>query len=311
MIVAKQWSGRKVRMPGIIHGIPMEDYHSADICIEPSISSSGLRTIFNQSLKHYYCTSPFNPNRIKTKESPSMLLGRAAHHLLFGEEAFRKVYAVRPDTLGGEKWNGNRTACKLWLQARQEAGLSVITAAQLDNIKGMAASLKEEPLVRAGILNGNIEHSWFWKDKETGIWLKIRPDASPNDSLDFCDLKTTTDIRWQALQYTIRDYGYYQQAGLVAEGCKAILNQPMNSFSFVFVESEPPHCVAIVTLDGTDIDRGIKANRIALRKFAKALESGKWPGPNDGSMDARYIRLRDYDAQRIDEQIKAGIGGEN
>lgn len=303
MIPVKKWSGRKIGMPGVYAGIPLETYHAADICVEPSISSSGLRTIFSKSEKHYWCTSPLNPKRIEPEESEAFIFGRAAHHRLLGEADFKKLFVIRPETLGGEKWHGQRTACKLWLKDHRDKGYTVITPAQIETIDAMRASLIEEPLIQAGILNGDIERSWFWKDEKTGIWLKWRPDASPNDSLDFADLKSTTSVDYEDLQYAIRDYGYYQQAGLGAELCQRILNKPMNSFSLVFVEKKPPHCVQIVTLKEDDIARGMKANRIALDRFAKALASNVWPGPGGGQTDARYIGLREHDAKKIDRML--------
>lgn len=304
MLVTKQWSGRAIRMPGIYAGIPLGKYHSAEICIEPSISSSGLRTIFNRSERHYWAESPYNPKRIEPDEKEAFILGRAAHHLLFGEAGFAKQFIVRPERLGGERWHGNRTDCKLWLADKEQKGLTVLTPAQVDVIHGIAEALMEEPLVKAGILNGEIERSWFWKDVETGVWLRSRPDASPNDSLDFADLKLTRSVMPHDLQRTIGEYGYFQQAGLLDELCRNLMGKPINSFSLVFVENKAPYCVQIVTLKEGDIERGTKANRAALRRFAACLTSKQWPGPGAGQQDARYIELRDFDRKRIDARIE-------
>src|SRR6266705_6173244 len=122
-----------------------------------------------------------------------MILGRETHYLLFGETNWKKLFVLRPDRLGGEAWHGNRSACKLWLKQRAEEGLAVISETQLARIKGMATALARHPLVQAGILNGAIEHSIFWKDQKTSVWWKTRPDAVPGDSADVADLKT---ISW-------------------------------------------------------------------------------------------------------------------
>ncbi len=304
MLKPKQWSGQPIAMPGIFHGVPMANYHSAGICVEPSISSGGLRKIFTKSPKHYWATSPYNPKRIEEDETEALILGRAAHHLLFGEADFKKLFALRPDTLGGEKWNGNRTACKLWMEDRAKEDRTVITASQLDHIRGMQESLREEKLVQAGILNGLIEHSWFWKDKETGVWCKVRPDASPNDSLDIADLKSTMSVKWEDLQRTIRDLGYYQQGALLMEACPILLGMPLNSFTLVFVEKKPPYCVAVVTLKDNDLARGMRANRLAIRKFADGMKSGVWLGPAGEHQDARYIEMPEYDQKRIDARLE-------
>jgi hypothetical protein len=308
------WNGKRIVKPGLFSGIPIDAYHQPDLCgsskaVEPAISSGGLRTIFGKSLKHYWATSPYNPEAdVEDEESEALIMGRAAHHLIFGEKRFSESFALAPQRLGGEPWSGRRNACKEWVAARRAEGMTVITQAQADGIKGMAASLLEEPLVKAGILDGLIEHSLIWKDAITGIWLKARPDAVPSSSLDLVDLKTTSSVMQNDLQRTIHDHGYYQQGALIAEACRNVLKKPLNSFTLVFVEKKKPWCVEIVTLKPHEIERGIAANKIALARFAKAMQDGKWFGPNMGRTDAAFIELAPWAGTRLDEQIEAELG---
>lgn len=299
-----QWDEKPVKMVSIVRGMPIEVYHSDQSTIEAGISSSGLRTIFNESPKHYWATSPYNPKAIDGVETSALSLGRAAHHLLFGQADFDKLFAIRPESLGGERWNGNRTACREWLALQAENGLTVLKGEQADAVQGIWNSLTEEPLVKAGILNGLIEHSWFWKDRETGVWLKIRPDASVVDSLNFADLKLTTSVQYGDLRRTIAKYGYHQQGALVAEACENVLGHKLESYSLVFAENKPPYCISIVTLKDVDLDRGRRANRIAIRKFADGLASGKWLGPAGEVNDARWIELPKWDQDALDERFK-------
>ncbi len=238
------------------------------------------------------------------EETASIILGRAAHHLLFGERAFKELFAIRPDTVNGSKWNGNRLECKGWLAEQDQNGLTVVTTDQIDKIRRIAERLRDEPLVKNGLLNGLIEHSAFAKDPETGIWLRIRPDAMPNDSLDFVDLKVTKSIREHDLQKTIESYGYYQQGGLVQTVMRQITGADINSFTLVFAESAPPHCIEIRTLKDHEIARGEKVNRIGLRKFAQCWKEQRWPGPSDGRADARYIEMSERAGKQIDEAVQ-------
>ena len=69
----------------------------------------------------------------------------------------------------------------------------------------MARSLALEPLVNEGLLQGHVETSGqYFKDQETGLWIKVRPDVASRPALDFVDLKTASEVITQALQYTIR-----------------------------------------------------------------------------------------------------------
>lgn len=283
-----------------VYRVSLDRYHN-DLSLfdGPSISSSGLRTIFNQSAAHYWCTSPMNPERVIPKEEAHFILGRAAHHLLLGEDAFSTLFIVRP-----EKWDSWRTNdAKAWKSDQENAGRTVLIPQQIEIIRGMAKSLSQNALVRVGLLNGEVEQSLVWKDKETGIYCKSRPDCIPNDSGDVADLKTTTDVGYDELSRTIGMCGYHMQAALVGEGFKTVFKRPMTSFSLCFVEKEPPYCVRVVTLKDCDLQRGAKANRAALRIFADCLEKGVWPGPGDAD-EASFIEIPVWMQTRIDKELE-------
>jgi hypothetical protein len=302
----KKWDGKPIGKPGIYSGIPINVYHSANACIEPSISSTGLRKIFKDSPRHYFATSPYNPERKDDDETSALTLGRAAHHLLLGEGDFRKYFAVRPEIYNGQKWHASRLECKGWIKETETTGRTILSPSQAENIKGIVEALTSDPAFKAGCLDGNIELSWFWKDTKTGVWLKARPDANPTGDLSFVDLKLTRSTEWQSLQYAIRDYGYWQQAGLVASACEAVAERPMDSFSLMFVESTYPHDIEFVMLKEHEIKRGQAANRLALDTFAACLKSDRWPGRRGDRAEPAWIEMRKYDQDDIDNGIKLG-----
>jgi len=302
----------KIAVPGIYVGVPMETYHG-DLCVGPSISSTGLRTLWDKSPAHYFEDSYLNlrnedqddddddDDEVK-KEKVAFLFGRAAHHLLLGEDAFSTLFIMRPARAPDERaWNGNNNSCKAWLAEQAAAGRTVLTPKQIKTIRRMAKSLAQQGLVQAGILNGLIEHSMVWRDKETGVWLKARPDAIPNDSGDFGDLKTARSINKQDLSKVIGDFGYHQQAALIAEGFETLTGQKMASFSDIFVETKAPCCSRIVTISQADIDRGREQNRHCIRLFAECVATKVWPGPAED--DAEDIELPKWKQEQIDRRL--------
>jgi hypothetical protein len=282
-----------------VYDIEMARYHS-DCCIGPSISSSGLRTIWAQSPAHYFWTSPYNPHPPEREERPHFSLGRAAHHLLFlGRKGFDEEFVSRPP-----QWSDWRTKeARLWREVALADGKTVITDAELEHITGMARSLAAHPLVQAGILDGFVERSLIWRDRETGAWLKSRPDCIPGAGLDVADLKTTTSVATDDLRRTLGAYGYHAQGALVGMAFREVLKREMQTFSLVFVEKAPPYCVRVVTVKPDDLARGEKQIRAAAALFAECVASGEWPGPGGDQTDAEYLDIPEYERTSIDNRL--------
>jgi hypothetical protein len=299
--------------PGV-YDLTMDRYHGQPTD-GPSVSSSGLRTIWNDSPAHFWAKSRMNPDnwedvevdgvmvhRLKDQdERPHFSLGRAAHHLLFlGKAGFSEEYVVRP-----EKWSNWRTKeAKEWRAEMLSAGLTILTAAELDAIAGMAKSLGAHPLVKAGILDGAVERSLIWRDSATGVWLKSRPDVIPGDGSDVADLKTTVSVKTDELRRTLGAYGYHAQGALVGVGFREVLQREMRTFTLVFVEKAAPFCVRVITIKPDDLARGEKQIMAAAAVFAESVASGQWPGPGGFQADAEYLDLPEWGRKQIDDQLQ-------
>lgn len=310
-ITATAFDGTAICEPGIYADVPMDRYHGdPTLCSGPSISSTGLRTILADGPASYWIRSHLNPQRLVEPEKAHFALGRAAHTLILGEAGFAREYAVhpveypaKPRTKGGtpemKPWHRAAEYCKAWERERIDAGLTIISPAQLDQIKGMAgilpwqrdqdnrvpeSGLANSALVAEGLLEGDVERTIAWKDEETGVWLRARPDLIPRADKVVVNLKTFS--RGDPLK-AIWDHAYHMSEALVAEGLRAVAGVEAEAFVFVFVETTPPHRVVHAELTahidpatGEEIDpieRGMRANRMAIRTFARCLERREWP----------------------------------
>lgn len=300
MIQSIRWDGKPITEPGFYSGIPLETYHSADICAGPSISSTILRNVSNLSPAHAFAKSSLNPDN-EPEESEAMNLGSALHWVVAREPGFDNRFVIKPEKWRGKAWNSDdgRDQMKRW----KRDGFTVLSEKQVEQMQGMAATLAVHPMIVAGILRGRLEQSGFWIDRETGLWCKIRPDAMPNDSGDFADLKTTKSVMYHDLQTSIAHYAYHQQGALILEGARA-LGIEATSFTLVWVETVKPHAVRVTQLKDDDLARGHKQNIAARRIIADCLTTGVWPGPGDGRDDAEYIDLPDWKREQIDAKLK-------
>lgn len=312
MLRSTPWDGKVILRPGVYAGVPIDTYHGQAICPGPSVSSSGLRKVLEEnkgSPADFYCEWSGNPDRIEPdEEREHFVMGRAVHHLLLGQPSFGRHFVIRPDTYvsrkTGEvkKWNLNSDDCKSWLAANVN-GRTVLTSEMAKHIIGMGKTVGAHPLVQAGLLRGRIERSIIWRDKETGLWIKCRPDAIPTDSGDFCDIKTTMSVQWPDLIKAMTSYAYHQQAALVSEACRTVLGIEFGTFSFLFVQKKPPYSVRRVQAKPDDIKLGEEQNRKAMRIIAECIAKKHWPGPGGDDDVGGYIDLSDWYRTRAAERL--------
>lgn len=295
-----EWDGEKISKPGV-YDMPIESYHG-NCCVGLSISSSGLRTIESKSPAHYWDESYLNPKHVRGADSEAFTIGRAAHMLLLGETGFQDRFAIKPAEFKDFRSN----AAKEWRDAQIAAGRSVLTHGDLETIRGMANALAAHPLIQSGLLNGEVERSLIWQDKETGVWLKSRPDALPVNADLITDLKTTKKADAASVRRSIAEYGYYMQLALVGMGMEAVLGRRPSDedYVLVFVETSRPYCVNVTPIDPQAIYYGRLQVRRALRTFADCIERNEWPGYAD---DGATAGLPKYLIDRLEADIQSGL----
>ena len=303
-----RWDGVPIIAPGWYDGIPLSIYHSAKITTAPSVSSSGLRTMWSKSPKHFFARWPYNPNydaEVDSEESAAFTIGRAAHHLYLGEDDFALQFIERPEKLNTAKgyvpWHGNLTEAKTFMKQQAAAGRTVLTPNDIKSIKGMARSLADEQLA-VDLLQGAVEQTLIALDPDTGLWLKARPDVIPTSDGMFADLKTTPSVVDVDLKMTLRKYGYHMQGALIWEVCE-MLGLPFDGFALILIEKKYPYCTRIIELTDEDLGRGRLQNRAMIRRIKKALDEGHWPGP--GKADAELFSIPKTEQEFIDMRLAA------
>lgn len=291
----RPYEGGKITEPGIYSGVSMDAYHG-DICDGPSVSSSHLRKAEAESLDEVWDSFYMNPDRAPEPEKKHFALGRAAHTLLLGEAGFREEFLIRPETYPDDEskpWSGNSGSCKKWLAEAALLGKTVLTVDQVEVVRGMAARLAAHPTVQTGILNGLIEHSIFWQDEKTGLWVKVRPDVIPTDSMMVGDLKTSANVQPQEVRRAITNHGYHQQMALIREGIFNVTGRVTTDHILIFIKSTRPFSINHKPLTAAAMYRGHQQNRRALDRIAECLKSGYWPGPDDDEVPADLTDWRE------------------
>lgn len=304
---------RVISEPGGYRDVAAADYHDRELCDAPSISGTGLKILAGdkaqrkkgQTPRHFFERSTLNPNRKPPKETDALRLGRAFHDALLLPSAFANDYHFLPEGF-------SRAASKKFADAIEEAdaaiedGLTCLKVGEVQWIRSMVDALRADELIAPLLADGEAEVTLAWKDAETGVWLRARPDwivPALDVGLNF---KTDADASFSGFSKAIGTFGYAQGAALELDGMAAVFGEAPARYLHPVVEKpnltdfEPGDYIATALweLPPEDIERGRYLNRQAIRLFADCLSSGKWPGYTP---EAEHCGLPSYARHVIDE----------
>lgn len=289
----QDWSGGLICAPGAYRDVPISVYHGPECCDTPSISSTGLKRMAGdkgartkgRTPRHFWESSSLNPNRKPTKDTDALRLGRAFHDALLLPEVYERDYHFTPE--------GFSRAAKVKMaeeiaaaDAAIAAGLSTISASEAAIVAAMVAAMRADELIAPLLVDGEAEVTLVWKDKETGVMLRARPDWMLPDLSVGMNMKTDADASYDGFSKSIGKFGYAQSVALELDGYEAVFGEAPRKYLHPVVEKpakesfEPGDFIATALweMPFEDIERGRWLNRMAIQTFADCLSSGKWPG---------------------------------
>lgn len=246
--------------PGIYQNIPDTEYHAA----KDILSSSGARRLITSTPRKFYeemtTVRPYNP---------AFEIGHAAHTLMLTVgDPFEVVDA--------DSWRTKDA--KEARDAALQAGKTPLLAKEYAQVRAMADAILEHPV--AGELftrnDTTSEQSLYWKDEQTGVACRARPDLAVNDWSLIVDYKTTVSADPREFAKSIAKYGYHQQQAWYCEAVE-ILTGIRPEFVFVCQEKTPPYEVSLIQLDADAVRIGGRLNEDARSIYAACMDSGVWP----------------------------------
>lgn len=269
---AMAMSVTEITEPGI-YTIPASEYH-ADPCPQPSLSASIAWTMLNRSPLHCWTKSPrLNPD-FEPEEKAIFDLGKAAHNMVLRQDYWREEITV----IDAPDWRTK--AAKEQRDEAREAGRYPLLQEQYERIDQMVRVVEHHSHAKWAFVDGKPEQTLIWRDGDTGIWLRCRPDFMPNDPRGpWPDYKTTQDAKPGAWDRRfITDHGGILRAAFYEAGIRACTGVDKVTQFYVVQETAPPHAVVVrVVEDSALMDVGRAMLRKAIAVWAKCLRMNHWP----------------------------------
>lgn len=259
-----------ITAPGI-YKIPQAEYH-ADPCPDPSLSSSLIKVLIQQSPLHAWMAHPrLNPNFAES-ESETFDIGSACHALLLeGENRIERIDA--PDF----KTKAAREA----RDAARAAGKHPIIAHKYDSVVNMHLIAHKAIADCADLSGYRIDHRMsertiVWQE-DGWLWCRAMIDSSHDDLSVLLDYKSTTDATPSVFSHQISRMGYQIQESWYRRGVRALTGKDPKMI-FLAQETAAPHdCSfhAIAPSLGQIADDLVEQ---AIRIWGDCLKRNMWPG---------------------------------
>ena len=266
--------GERIRETGI-YRISEDDYHNRkDLCVAPSISSSGLVDLAKDP-RGFWRKSVYNPDAKPQPQKHKFSYGHACHELILEGDLSKDRYAVRP--AHWKNWKSKDS--QIWRDAHIAQGYEVLTPEDLENLVGMAETIKDHPVASELFKSGLVEVSLFVKFG--GIFIRARPDIIPLfNAMSINDYKSCTDSSRGALNYQIENLRYDAKLANVAwclKQCIPDIPAEDLDYSLTFQEKTDPWSINIVPITSEQIRNRMAENLGAARMFDEHILDGSFP----------------------------------
>lgn len=197
--------------------------------------------------------------------------GDAMHAICLEPWRLKSEFVAMPD------FNMRTNAGKADKEAFEAANADkkILTADEYKKLTLMFDSVMSHPQARNLIdVEGVCEGSYFWRDKETGLECKCRPDKEIESRGLLVDIKTTDSLK--KFCYSVEDYRYFVQDPFYCDGVGHFKEKPEMLF---LVIQKTIDCgrypVHVWRLPEEAIIEGRKQYRSDLNKYKRFLDAGK------------------------------------
>ncbi len=251
-----------------IKDMPAKKYHSVK-----ALSTSGITTLITGT------TSKFKLKFMRDvqEDKACYKLGSAFHTMVLEPDNFDNEFLVTD-------LDARTKVFKEFVADNPDK--VILKQPDLEAVKLMKDSIMSNPTA-SKLLNheGEVEDSYFWKDKETGTKCKARLDKLIPDYQGksvIVDLKTTADASPAGFEKSMANYGYHRQAAWYSHAVELATGKAPALYIIIACEKVPPYDNVCYLISKTAMETGWQECRQAIEIYRECLEANLWPGYPDG-----------------------------
>lgn len=250
-------------MPGVYDTITNEHYHRLN-----AVGSTTLKGLLDPSKYGGYDTqgrAPFTGDR------SALDFGTVAHSILL--EGDETGIALMP-------FDDYRT--KAAREARDTAtaqGLIPLKHTEYEQIMRVVDAVRAHPVAGDLLTGHTAEQTIIHQDPDTGVMVKVRPDARTPGIIT--DLKTTAIVDPRKFsREVIPDRGYQVSAALYTDVVREVLGEDCEFFIIAVdkpTDRDTTPRVVVIRMGDAYLEDGRRRYRHALNLYRHGLATGEWP----------------------------------
>jgi len=203
-----------------------------------------------------------DPQRPAEEPTAALRLGTLVHGLALTPKQFDREFAV----MNCERRTKADRARWEWVQAQ---GWTPIRPAELDQARAIVAALQASPEARK-LLRGGKKERTIIRPRARGLLpLKARLDVHRESQRQVIELKTTWNLA--RAQAAMERYRYPLSAAFYRDLVRG------QSVVFVYVQTAPPHGVAVIPMERQQLQAGREQWQAALARFDRCWQANDWP----------------------------------
>jgi hypothetical protein len=227
---------------------------------------------------------PQDTNKLKTFD-----FGDAMHAICLEPDRLKSEFVVMPEING--RTNAGKEEKADFLEANKNH--KILTSAEYKQLKLMFESVMAHMPARKLIeAEGIAERSYFWKDENTGLDCKCRPDKYLQGQSLIVDVKTAPEL--SKFHYSVDDYRYYVQDPWYCDGVGRFDGEVRMEFLVIQKTIEiGRYPVMVVKLPTEAIEYGRAVYRENLNRYAEFLDSGSEPETMELAMSWKFNQRAD------------------
>lgn len=257
----------------------------------PGISSHWLIEMLNSPAA---CWRKYlDPQRPIEAGAAALRLGTLVHCLALTPRQFEREFIVAD-------YERRSVAGKARYAAMQQSGLTVMKPTELDQARAITAALRASTEARKLLHHGKKERTIIQPRASGLLPLKARLDIHHESKRQVIELKTTWNLA--AVQATMERYRYPLSAAFYQDLVRG------QGVVFIFVETTPPHEVAVMPMERPRLQTGREQWQTALARFDRCWTANDWPeaepaAPDDDPLMVNFIPAKAATRQRVEVPV--------